>query len=369
MDANSHETVGKTLEDLDSDLEPGSADDAEALTDTDAVDLGDSANLDDTGDLRDDAEDELTGDLPALPSLPARPRDGHKGTFGHVLVLGGSAYYTGAPILTARAALRSGCGIVTAGCPATAYSHIAPRLLCEICHPLGDEPPGVFSRQAVSDAMIFAERTDVVVLGPGISLEPAASSFARDMSRLCAQPMVLDADGLNAFTGRPTDLRHRAGPRVLTPHPGEAARMLGWPLEDVQKDREAAARELAEATQTVIVLKGAHTLVCDVDRLEVVMTGNSGMATAGSGDVLAGTIAALAAQGMELFDAAWLGAHLHGLAGDIAAETVGEYGMIATDILDTLPAAFMQHQQSHPHDTGAITSAITSVEPEPDLER
>jgi NAD(P)H-hydrate epimerase len=279
----------------------------------------------------------------AVPALPSRPRDAHKGSCGHVLMLAGSWRYPGAAVLAARAALRSGCGLVTLGCPENARPAIAAQLLCEMSVPLPDAAPGVFSGDAVSEALDLAERCQTVGIGPGLSLEAPAQAFARDIALLAPVPAVIDADGLNALHDRAADLARAEAPRVLTPHPGEAARLLGRKLADVLADREGAVMDLARRTGAVVVLKGAGTLVTDGERLFVNATGNPGMATAGSGDVLTGVIASLLAQGMTPFDGAALGVHLHGLAGDLAASSLGEHGMIASDILDRLPHACVAH--------------------------
>lgn len=278
-----------------------------------------------------------------VPALPPRKADGHKGQFGKVLVLAGSAHYTGAAVLTARAALRAGCGLVTLACPESVHQTISSRLLCEISYPLPDEAPGVFSRDAVSEAIDLTDQVNVAAIGPGITTEQTAMGFARDIGRIAPLPLVIDADGLNAFAGRAGDLAAARAPRVLTPHPGEAARVLGWSLEQVVGDRATAAVALARTTKSIVLMKGAGTLVCDGDRMYRNSTGNDGMATAGSGDVLTGLIAGLLAQGMAPFEAACLGAHLHGLAGDLAAEKLGRYSMLASDILDHLSAAFLRH--------------------------
>lgn len=278
-----------------------------------------------------------------LPKLPSRDPAGHKATFGHVLVLAGSMRYTGAPVLTARAVLRSGAGLATVGCPKSAHPHIAGHLLCEMAFALPDAPPGVFAEEAVSEALDRTERVNAVALGPGITTNGPAMAFAQQMAILCPLPLVLDADGLNAFAGSAQRLESAEGPRVLTPHPGEAARLLGCTAAEVVADREGIAVRLARETENVVLLKGAGTIVTDAERVYVNRTGNSGMATAGAGDVLTGVIAALMAQGLSAFDAAVLGAYLHGRAGDIAAERLGEHGLIATDVLDALPLAFREY--------------------------
>ena len=284
---------------------------------------------------------------PSVPALPERPRDGHKGTFGHVLCLGGSLDYPGAAVLCARAALRGGAGLVTLGYPALLRPVIGAQLLCEMGRGLPDEH-GTLGSIAVDEALEMAAERDAVALGPGLSRAASAAVFAREVALRAERPLVLDADGLNAFEARAAGLAAAAGPRVLTPHVGEAARLLGTGTANVSADRSGAARELARTTRSVVLLKGAGTLISDGTRTETVTTGNPGLATGGSGDVLTGLVAALLAQGLPPFDAAWLGAHLHGAAGDLAAAEMGEHGMIAADVLDRLPHALRDHARTTP---------------------
>jgi len=280
-----------------------------------------------------------------IPSLPDRPRDGHKGTFGHVLCLAGSRDYPGAAVLTTRAALRGGAGLATLGYPGSLHTVIASHLVCEIGIAL-PERDGVLGRDAMEQALTLADERDAVALGPGITCTHEAVVFVRGIALRSERPLVLDADGLNAFEGHAGDLRDAAGPRVLTPHPGEASRLLGISTSAVSANRDDAARELAELTGATVLLKGAGTIVSDGERRHVCETGNPGMATGGSGDVLTGLVAALLAQGMNTFDAAVLGAHLHGAAGDLAAADLGEHGLIASDVLDRLPLALRAHART-----------------------
>jgi len=283
-------------------------------------------------------------DMP-LPQLPERPRDGHKGTFGHVLVLAGSRSYTGAAVLTTRAVLRGGAGLATLGYPGSLHPVFAAHLLCEIGVAL-PERDGVLGRDALEQALTLSEERDAVALGPGITCDHEAGLFARGVALRTERPLVLDADGLSAFEGRAEELADAAGPRILTPHPGEAARLLATSTQAVAANRDDAARDLSVMTRAVVVLKGAGTIVSDGERRHMCSTGNPGMGTAGSGDVLTGLIAALLAQGLTPFDAAVLGTHLHGAAGDLAAAEIGEHGLIATDILDRLPLALRTHART-----------------------
>lgn len=277
-----------------------------------------------------------------LPPLPPRPADGHKGTFGRVVALAGSDRFSGAAVLVARAALRSGAGLAVIACPARVLPQIAARVMAEITEPLPDAPPGVLATVSVRRALELAGAADAVALGPGLSDDPRALDFARAVTLRCTRPLVLDADGLNAFAGRLEELAACPAPLVLTPHPGEAARLLGVSAADVQRDRAGAVSELARRSGATCLLKGAATLVAEGTRRARNGTGNSGMATGGSGDVLTGVIAALLAQGMAPFEAAVLGAHLHGRAGDLAAAVTGERSLIATDLLDHLQDAFLE---------------------------
>ncbi len=280
-----------------------------------------------------------------LPALPPRPRDGHKGTFGHVLCLAGSRAYTGAAVLTIRAALRGGAGLATLGYPGSLHTVFAAHLVCEVGIAL-PERNGVLGRDAIETAVSLCNDRDAIALGPGISRATEAGEFARGVALRAERPLVLDADGLNAFEGRTADLRDAAGSRILTPHLGEAARLLKSSTAEIAAAREDAARELAALSGAIVVLKGAGTITTDGSRHAVCATGNPGMATGGSGDVLTGLIAALLAQGMAPFDAAVLGVHLHGAAGDLAAADLGEHGMLATDILDRLPLAFLNYART-----------------------
>lgn len=284
------------------------------------------------------------------PPLPKRSKGAHKGDCGRVLVVGGCRGMAGAPCLAARGALRGGAGLVKAAVPACIWDVAAVKL--DECLTLGlpDTQSGCFAkgaRQALLDAAAWA---DAVVLGPGVSQHAQAAGLLRETLPRIAVPVVLDADGLNAFAGKGKALARaqavrRWHPLVLTPHPGEAARLLGSTIEKVQANRKAAALELVKlcGPGTVAVLKGDGTLVTDGTQTYVNKTGNSGMASGGTGDVLSGLVAALIGQGMSAFDAACLGVYLHGLAGDRAAKRLGVWSLTANDLLDELPGAFLQH--------------------------
>ncbi|MBL8755040.1 MAG: NAD(P)H-hydrate dehydratase [Planctomycetes bacterium] len=258
-----------------------------------------------------------------LPSLPVRPRDAHKGTFGTVLVVAGSRGMLGAAVLCATAALRGGAGLVRVMVPAALQPFVGVAVPCATSLP---RSPAAL-RAALANA-------DAVVVGPGLGTAAATRAAVRAVLRHADVPVVLDADALNVLSPLRGPLRSRA-PLVITPHPGEAARLLGCDAATVQRDRAAAAAALCARSGAVVVLKGAGTRVADGVREFVNATGNPGMATGGSGDVLAGLLAALLAQGMAPFDAARLAVHVHGRAGDRVARRLGERGLLASD----LPAA------------------------------
>lgn len=283
------------------------------------------------------------------PALAPRDRQGHKGSYGKVLVVGGSGGMIGAPALAGHAALRGGAGLVTLAVPACIQKQAAGLCPCATSVPL-DSPDerlgGAFAAQL--DAAM--DKNDVLAVGPGLDTGQAQRDLiGKVLGR--GLPTVIDADGLNNLVrmdGWP-DLRR--GPVVLTPHPGEFARLTGRSIGDIQSDRPAAA--VAAARQwggdgdqpgpLVVVLKGAGTVVTDGKRVYVNPTGNPGMATGGAGDVLTGLTAALLGQDIEPFGAAALAVRLHGLAGDLAAKALGEVSLIATDLIDYLPQAIRQY--------------------------
>jgi len=273
--------------------------------------------------------------------LPKRPRDSHKGHYGHLLVVGGSDGFAGAPALTALAALRAGAGLVSAVLPAGAAGPIAALAPEAMAHPLPC-PRGELDSQAFRQWRPGLEAFDTLVAGPGLGT--GAGPRALVAALLAAPPsrLLLDADALNLLAlERPLKPFAHGNRIILTPHPGEAARLLGTTAAAVQADRPAAVRQLADATGAVVVLKGCATLVCAPGRRpQMNLCGNPGMATGGSGDVLSGVIGALWGQGLDAWAAARLGVWLHATAGDLAAWRGGEQPLIARDLIDALgPAA------------------------------
>jgi len=273
--------------------------------------------------------------------LPPRDPQSHKGTFGHVLIVAGSRGLVGAAALAARGALRAGAGLVTAALPAT----VAPPLLAGLPEamllPLPDEGRGAVGPSACPVTLKRLASADALALGPGLSRTPESAAFVREIAAAATAPLVLDADALPALAEQgPEPPGWRSGAAVLTPHPGEMARLLGVSTAAVQDDRVAAARACAARFRAVAVLKGARSVVAEPGgRAWINATGNPAMAAAGMGDVLAGVIAAHLARGIAPLDAALLGVHLHGLAGDLGAAAVGPWGLLASEVADRIPAA------------------------------
>ncbi len=280
-------------------------------------------------------------DETSLPKLAPRPADAHKGTFGTVLVVGGSRGMAGAPALAGMAALRGGAGLVRVAVPNACLDTVAGFEPCYTTVPLPDDPDGRLCRAAAEAIVEQAETASVVALGPGLGRSDELRQLVATLYLDLSKPLVIDADGLNALADQVEVRTRPGGPRILTPHPGEFARWIGRPVPAEQ--RIDAATELAARCGAVVVLKGHATVVTDGERHAVNKTGNPGMATGGTGDVLTGLIAALWCQGLQPYDAARLGVHLHGLAGDLAAEELGQVSVIARDLVDFFPEAFELH--------------------------
>jgi ADP-dependent NAD(P)H-hydrate dehydratase / NAD(P)H-hydrate epimerase len=274
------------------------------------------------------------------PSFPPRDLDAHKGRFGHLLIVAGSLGKTGAAVLAGRAALRSGVGLCTIAAPASQQPIVAAQAPEYMTEALPETAAQSLALEAKDRLLELARRMDAVAIGPGLSLDPETQELARVLIRELQRPMVVDADALSALAGHLDLLRHAAGPRVLTPHPGEMARMLGTTIEAVQADRIEVTRTFAREHDVAIALKGAHTVIGGPDgHVTINPTGNPGMAKGGSGDVLTGIVGALLAREIEPAAALRAGCYLHGLAGDVAAREQGEYAMLASDIIESLPAA------------------------------
>lgn len=265
--------------------------------------------------------------------LPRRPRDAHKGDFGRVLLLCGAVGYTGAPVLAARAAVRTGAGLVFTCVPQTIYPIIAGRLLEPMVFPLPDMD-GMLSEEAIPEILSRLTSCDACLIGCGLGRSEGVRRVVEAVVSRAVCPVVVDADGINALEEHIDVVRGAACPVVLTPHDGEYARLMGrMPMED----RRTAAWKLHEATGATVLLKGHRTLICGDGGCYVNHCGNPGLATGGSGDVLAGILVSLLGQGLPPAKAAAAAAWLHGMSADICAERLGEYGLLPSDLLHTLP--------------------------------
>lgn len=280
--------------------------------------------------------------IDAVPALPKRSPDGHKGLYGSILIVAGSRGMAGAAALAGISALRSGAGLVRVAAPAEIQPTIAGFNPCYMTHPLpGDAKSGIDFKASKDALRRLIDQADVVAVGPGLGQTDEIRELVRWAAATAEKPLVLDADALNALAGDLSVLDHLAQPTVLTPHPGEFGRLVGASTSAVQANRENQAAALAARSERlVVILKGKGTIVTDGSRLYVNATGNPGMATGGAGDVLTGVIAALLGQKLAAFEAAALGVHIHGLAGDLAKADLGEVGMTAADIAAALPRAF-----------------------------
>lgn len=273
-----------------------------------------------------------------IARFPKRSPDNHKGDFGHVLVIAGSFGYTGAAYLTSQAAALSGSGLVTLAAGKGIYPVLAEKLTEVMVRPYIETKDGSLSLMAEKDLLSFAERTTVAAIGPGVSGNKETQTLVRDLVAKLAKPVVLDADGINAFAGSADLLKTARAPLVLTPHPGEFARLTGRETGEIRERRKELALAFANEYNTVLVLKGHETVVAAPgSEIYVNQTGNPGMASGGCGDVLTGMIASFIGQGVVPFDAAVIGVYLHGLAGDRACANKGPLSLLATDLLKELP--------------------------------
>ena len=274
-----------------------------------------------------------------LGSWPPRPPSSHKGAFGHLLVVAGSVGKTGAAVMTAEAALRAGVGLVTVASAASAIPMMASALPEAMWEPLPETAAGAIAFSAAARIEELVDARSAIALGPGLGVEDETVRLVHAIVRACRTPMVVDADGLNALAGH-VDVIPPFSSIGLTPHPGEAARLLGSTTAIVQDDRLTAVRELAARVKNKVLLKGYHSLIADPNGETIVnLTGNPGLATAGSGDVLTGIVGGMLAQGASVDTALVVGAYAHGLAGDLAAKELGATSLVATDVITKLPDA------------------------------
>jgi NAD(P)H-hydrate epimerase len=272
--------------------------------------------------------------------LPERPAAGHKGTFGHVLVVAGSPGKTGAAALAARGAGRAGAGLVTIACPAGIEEILEVKCTESMTAALPDTAERCLAASAEKAILELGAERDAIALGPGLGMHPETVALVRAVAAGLDAPLVIDADGLNALATAGGSLSGRSAPTIVTPHPGEAARLLGATVASINQDRVESAKRLASETGAVVLLKGAASVVAAPDgRVLVNPTGGPALATGGTGDVLTGMVAALLAQGTAPFEAAGLAAYLHGFAGDRIASQAGPLGLQASDLADEVPSA------------------------------
>ena len=264
--------------------------------------------------------------------LKKRLPDSHKGSYGKILLICGSKGYTGAAALAAMGALRTGAGLVYLAVPESIYAIEAVKLLEPVVFALPDLD-GMLAKEASDIIVSKLGQMDAVLIGPGLGVSKGTEYVVKEVLQKAKCPVVLDADGINLLSGHKDILRERKAPTILTPHPGEFQRFTGKMIADRLLD----ATELASNCRVIVLLKGHQTVVTDGKRQYINHTGNPGLATGGSGDVLAGIIVSLIGQGVPPFEAAAFGAWLHGRAGDICAEEIGEYGMLPQDMLNILP--------------------------------
>lgn len=281
--------------------------------------------------------------------LPVRRAEDHKGTYGHLLIVASAQGYSGAAVMGANAALRSGVGLVSAAVPRPCEEVFAAQVKEAMTHALPATRQGSFSATSVDEALRLCEKIDAAVIGPGLTQHPGAVKFARAFIKSCPIPLLIDADGLNALSLDLSILRERPAATVLTPHPGEMARLVSSTTQEVQADRETLAQQFATEHKVVLVLKGHETLIAapaagnaKSSRIARNTTGNNGMATGGTGDALSGLLGGLLAQRIDPFDAACIGVYVHGLAGDAAARAKSQRGMIAGDLIESIGTAWLE---------------------------
>lgn len=267
-----------------------------------------------------------------LSILPDRDENAHKGNFGKILLLCGSRGFTGAAYLAAMGALRSGAGLIFLGIPESIYAIEAVKLNEPVVFPLPDEA-GKLSEAAIPEILERLPQMDAVLIGPGLGQSEGTFKVVKAVLENAACPVVLDADGINVICGHKDILRGRTNPTILTPHDGEFARLGGI----IGDDRSAAAVEMARELGCILLLKGHRTVITDGETIYINHTGNPGMAVGGSGDVLAGIIVSLLGQGIDPLKVAACAAWLHGAAGDLCADEIGQYGMIPGDMVAALP--------------------------------
>ena len=276
-----------------------------------------------------------------LEIMPERKKDSHKGDYGHVLVLAGSMGLTGAAALCSLGALRCGCGLVTLGIPRSLNAIMETKLTEVMTRPLPETRNVSLSLEALPKIKKMVKGVDAVALGPGLSIDKGTKRLVNKLVKVIDKPLVIDADALNCIASNIAALKSVKSPIIITPHPGEMSRLSGLEIDTIQRNRQKVAKDLARQCNLIVVLKGNNTVVSDGKGNNFVnKSGNPGMGTGGTGDILTGMIASFLAQGVPAFKAAKLAVYIHGKAGDLAAREKGEIGLIAGDILEKVPEAF-----------------------------
>lgn len=272
-----------------------------------------------------------------------RPDDSNKGTLGSLLCICGSYGMAGAAIMAGKAALRCGIGLLKIAIPKSIYPVCATNILESVYYPLEETSNGVISSKNTDFLLEMCEKSSAVVIGCGLSVCDDTKNLVQSVITNCEKPLVIDADALNCICNKPEILKNLKAPAIITPHPGEMARLLHSTPKAVNSNRENTAIDFAKKFGVVTVLKGAGTIIASPDgEVYINHTGNSGMATGGSGDVLSGIIGSLLAQGASPINAAAAGVFLHGTIGDLAAEKLGKISMLPTDMIDMIPTAYLK---------------------------
>lgn len=272
-----------------------------------------------------------------------RPDDSNKGTLGSLLCICGSYGMAGAAIMAGKAALRCGIGLLKIAVPKSIYPVCATNILESVYYPLEETSNGVISSKNTDFLLEMCEKSSAVLIGCGLSVCDDTKNLVQSVITNCEKPLVIDADALNCICNKPEIFKNLKAPAIITPHPGEMARLLHSTPKTVNSSRENTAIDFAKKFGVVTVLKGAGTIIASPDgEVYINHTGNSGMATGGSGDVLSGIIGSLLAQGASPINAAAAGVFLHGTIGDIAAEKLGKISMLPTDMIDMIPTAYLK---------------------------
>lgn len=307
---------------------------ADYAGDLEVVDIGMPKNIIDDADIKYETIDKdfING------ILKKRPKNSHKGTFGHVLVIAGSIGKTGAAAMTSLGAMRVGAGLVTLGISESLNQMMEEKLTEVMTEPLPETKAKTLGAVSFEKIKNIAKDKKAIAIGPGLTAADDVKKLVLKLIQEIKMPLVIDADAVNVLKGNLDMLKKAKAPIILTPHPGEMAKLLGLSTKDVQADRINIASRFAIKNNVILVLKGARTVIAEPSgKVYINLTGNAGMATAGTGDVLTGMIAGFIAQGYSMIDSAKLGVYLHGYAGDEAAKNIGEIGMMATDLLNILP--------------------------------